>query len=308
MKKVLVPSLIALALGCVSGLAQAQAAAAPESSLSFNVSAVSDYRYRGISQSRLKPAVQGGVDYADKSGFYVGAWASSIKWIKDAGGDASAEVDVYGGYKGAVGDVAYDVGFLRYEYPSNKLAVSANTNEVYGAVTMGPATLKYSHAVSNLFGFADSKNSYYVDLSGTFDLGNGFSLVPHVGYQSVKNNGAYSYSDYSVTLGKDLGNGLSASDHAAIDIARLQGLVATLASDQVADVFKAATAFAVFGGHHLLRDGVAPGTGGIAHRAEHQLRVALTRAHQRLLDVVVHHRYFAFLFKMSQYIELFIGA
>jgi uncharacterized protein (TIGR02001 family) len=76
---------------------------------------------------------------------------------------------------------------------------------------MGPATLKYSHAVSNLFGFADSKNSYYVDLSGTFDLGNGFSLVPHVGYQSVKNNGAYSYSDYSVTLGKDLGNGLSVS-------------------------------------------------------------------------------------------------
>lgn len=208
MKKLLVPSLLALSLLAVTGAAQAQAA---ESTLSFNVGTTTDYRYRGISQTRLKPAVQGGVDYADKSGFYVGAWASSIKWIKDAGGDASAEVDVYGGYKGAVGDVAYDVGFLRYEYPSNKLAVSANTNEVYGAVTMGPATLKYSHAVSNLFGFADSKNSYYVDLSGTFDLGNGFSLVPHVGYQSVKNNGAYSYSDYSVTLGKDLGNGLSVS-------------------------------------------------------------------------------------------------
>ena len=210
MKKILVPSLIALALGSVSGLAQAQAAA-PESTLSFNAGVVSDYRYRGISQSRLKPAVQGGVDYADKSGFYVGAWASSIKWIKDAGGDASMELDLYGGYKGAVGDVAYDVGFLRYEYPSNKLAVSANTNEVYGAVTMGPATLKYSHAVSNLFGFADSKNSYYVDLSATLDLGEGFSLVPHVGYQSVKNNSAFSYTDYSLTLGKDLGNGLSAT-------------------------------------------------------------------------------------------------
>lgn len=210
MKKILVPSLIALALGSVSGLAQAQAAA-PESSLSFNVGGVSDYRYRGISQSRLKPAVQGGIDYADKSGFYVGAWASSIKWIKDAGGDASMELDLYGGYKGAVGDVAYDVGFLRYEYPSNKLAVSANTNELYGAVTMGPATLKYSHAVSNLFGFADSKNSYYVDLSASFDLGEGFSLVPHVGYQSVKNNSDFSYTDYSLTLGKDLGNGLSAT-------------------------------------------------------------------------------------------------
>jgi uncharacterized protein (TIGR02001 family) len=210
MKKILVPTLIALSLGSVSGLAQAQAAA-PESSLSFNVGVTSDYRYRGISQSRLQPALQGGVDYADKSGFYVGAWGSSIKWIKDGGGDASVELDLYGGYKGAVGDVAYDVGFLRYEYPSNKLATNANTNEIYGAVTFGPATLKYSHAISNLFGVANSKNSYYVDLSGTFDLGNGFSLVPHVGYQSVRNNASASYTDYSLTLSKDLGNGLSAT-------------------------------------------------------------------------------------------------
>ena len=215
MKKILVPSLIALALGSVSGLAQAQAAA-PESSLSFNVGAVSDYRYRGISQSRLKPALQGGVDYADKSGFYVGAWGSTIKWIKDAGGDSNFELDLYGGYKGAVGDVSYDVGFLRYEYSGNKLGnvtgfANANTNEVYGAATYGPATLKYSHAVSNLFGFVDSKNSYYVDLSATFDLGSGFSLVPHVGYQSIKNNASASYTDYALTLGKDLGNGLSAT-------------------------------------------------------------------------------------------------
>jgi uncharacterized protein (TIGR02001 family) len=215
MKKILVPSLIALALGSVSGLAQAQAAAT-ESTLSFNVGATTDYRYRGISQSRLKPAVQGGIDYADKSGFYVGAWGSSIKWIKDAGGDANVEIDLYGGYKGTVGDVSYDLGFLRYEYSGNKLGnvagfVNANTNEVYGAATVGPVTLKYSHALSNLFGFVDSKNSYYVDLSGTFDLGSGFSLVPHVGYQSVKNNSPASYTDYSLSLIKDLGNGLSAT-------------------------------------------------------------------------------------------------
>ncbi len=117
MKKILVPSLIALALGSVSGLAQAQAAA-PASSLSFNVGATTDYRYRGLSQSRLQPALQGGVDYADKSGFYIGAWGSTIKWIKDSSGESNVEIDLYGGYKGAVGDVAYDVGFLRYEYPA----------------------------------------------------------------------------------------------------------------------------------------------------------------------------------------------
>lgn len=213
MKKLLVPSLLALSLLAATGAAQAQAA---ESSLSFNVGTTTDYRYRGISQSRLKPAVQGGVDYADKSGFYVGAWGSSIKWIKDAGGDASAEVDVYGGYKGAVGDVAYDVGFLRYEYSGNKLGnvegfVNANTNEVYGAVTFGVVTAKYSHAISNLFGSADSKNSYYLDLSAALDLGDGYTLTPHVGYQKVKNWSEGSYTDYALTLGKDLGNGLSVS-------------------------------------------------------------------------------------------------
>jgi uncharacterized protein (TIGR02001 family) len=212
MKKILVPSLIALAVSSLFSVAQAQTAPAePVSTLSYNVGAVSDYRYRGISQSRLQPALQGGVDYADKSGFYVGAWGSTIKWIKDAGGDANVEVDLYGGYKGAVGDVAYDVGFLRYEYPSNKLSTNANTNEVYGAVTYGLFTAKYSHAISNLFGAPDSKNSYYLDLSANFDLGSGYTLTPHAGRQSVKNAPASSYNDYSVTLAKDLGNGLSAS-------------------------------------------------------------------------------------------------
>ena len=208
MKKILVPTLMAAAMGSLTSVAHA---AEPESTLAFNAGVVSEYRYRGISQSRLQPALQGGVDYTDKSGFYVGAWGSTIKWIKDAGGDANVELDLYGGYKGAVGDVAYDVGFLRYEYPNNKLPVSANTNEVYGAVTYGLFTAKYSHAISNLFGFADSKNSYYVDLSANLDLGSGYSLTPHVGYQSVKNNADYSYTDYAVTLGKDLGNGLSAT-------------------------------------------------------------------------------------------------
>jgi uncharacterized protein (TIGR02001 family) len=82
---------------------------------------------------------------------------------------------------------------------------------VYGAVTYGVVTAKYSHAISNLFGNPNSKNSYYLDLSANFDMGNGFTLVPHYGYQKVKNVVNASYSDYALTLNKDLGNGLSAS-------------------------------------------------------------------------------------------------
>ena len=213
MKKIATPLMLAMSLA-FAGNALAQAApAAPESTMSFNVGGVNEYRYRGISQSRFDPALSGGADYADKSGVYVGVWGSSIKWIKDAGGKANTEVDYYGGYKFTVGDVGYDIGFLRYDYSGNALKPSANTNEFYGAATMGPVTLKYSQSTGNLFGFANSKGSSYVDLTATFDLGDGYSLVPHIGYQAVKGagNGIYSYTDTALTLGKDLGNGLAAS-------------------------------------------------------------------------------------------------
>jgi uncharacterized protein (TIGR02001 family) len=170
--------------------------------VSFNIGATTDYRYRGISQTRLEPAVQGGVDYS-QGGFYLGAWASTIKWIKDVGGDSDIEIDLYGGYKGSISkDLGFDVGVLTYQYPSNKLNPSANTTELYGALTYGPATLKYSHSVTNLFGVADSKNSGYVDLSASFDV-SGFTVAPHIGYQRVANNGDLSYTDYSLTVSKD---------------------------------------------------------------------------------------------------------
>ncbi len=222
MKKIVSPILVALTLSAAAGaMAQTAAPAEPESTLAFNVGAVSDYRYRGISQSRKQAALQGGIDYNDKSGFYVGTWGSTIKWIQDAGAkDGNVEIDIYGGYKGAAGDVAYDVGFLRYQYQGNSYAkangsfpgyVDANTNEVYAAATMGLFTAKYSYATSNLFGNANSKGSYYLDLSAALDLGEGYSLTPHVGYQSVAKNPDYAYTDYALTLGKDLGNGLSAT-------------------------------------------------------------------------------------------------
>jgi uncharacterized protein (TIGR02001 family) len=181
-----------------------------QAELAFNVGAVTDYRYRGISQTRLNPAVQGGIDYSI-GGFYVGAWASSIKWIKDAGGDAPGEYDFYGGYKGEIAKgVGFDVGVLRYQYFSHDLAVSPNTTELYGSLTFGPATLKYSHAVTNLFGFSDSKNSSYIDLSAGFDVGAGVTLTPHIGYQKVKNNSDFSYTDYAITASKDF-SGLTVS-------------------------------------------------------------------------------------------------
>jgi uncharacterized protein (TIGR02001 family) len=182
-------------------------AAVPDNAVSFNVAAASDYRYRGISQTRLQPALQGGADYVNNpSGLYVGAWASTITWIKDAGGDGSVELDLYAGKRGQLSsEISYDVGVLTYVYASNKLSVSANTTEVYGQLGYGPAYVKYSHAVTNLFGFADSKNSGYLDLGANIEAGDGFVVNLHAGRQEVKHNDAASYTDWKLGVTKDFG-------------------------------------------------------------------------------------------------------
>ena len=194
-------SLVAAAVAVAASTLATPALA--NNSLAFNVGAVTDYRYRGISQSRLKPALQGGLDYTAGS-FYVGAWGSTIQWIKDGGGKADVEIDLYGGYKFELAKgTVLDLGVLTYQYPSNGLNPSANTTEVYGALTFGPVTAKYSHSTSNLFGFAGSKGSGYLDISGSFEVA-GITVTPHIGRQTVKNSSAFTYTDYSVTLSKEI--------------------------------------------------------------------------------------------------------
>jgi uncharacterized protein (TIGR02001 family) len=205
---------LTLAFASMSAVtAQAQEAAppaaeaVPDNQFSYNVAVTSDYRYRGVSQTRLKPALQGGADYVNNpTGFYAGTWLSTIKWTKDAGGDGDVEWDLYAGKKGEIAkDISYDVGGLYYYYPSNGLHPSANTFELYGQISAGPFSVKYSHSTTNLFGFVDSKNSGYLDGQFNYDVYDGYNLNLHVGHQNVKNNGAASYTDYKVGVTKDFG-------------------------------------------------------------------------------------------------------
>jgi len=100
---------------------------------------------------------------------------------------------------------------IRYQYPGNNAATNANTTEVYGALTYSVVTAKYSRSTSNFIANADSKGSEYLEIAANFDLGNGFTLTPRVGRQFVANGPVYDYTDYALTLGKDFGNGLSAT-------------------------------------------------------------------------------------------------
>lgn len=217
-------SLVALSLLLCSHGVMAQTAAAPQSSLSYSVSLLSQYRARGIAQSSFNPALQATVDFAHKSGFYVGAFASNVSWPRNYLGNGvkgPVEIDLYGGYKGALTPgITLDLGILRYQYPGNtasKVTVNANTTEVYGALTYaGIVTAKYSQSTGNLLANPNSAGSKYIEVAANIDLGNGLTLTPHIGRQTIANVSvpqpdSGDYTDYSLTLVKDFGNGLSAS-------------------------------------------------------------------------------------------------
>ncbi len=216
-------SAIVLGTLLASGATMAQTAAPapaaapePEYTLAYNIGVVSDYRFRAIAQTSTNPALQGGIDFTHKSGFYLGTWASNVSWIKDYIGatDGSLELDLYGGYKGEISkDFSFDVGLIGYLYPSNTAPTNANTTEIYGALTYGPATVKYSRSLGNFIANPNSSGSSYLELAATFDLGNGLSLTPHVGHQWIPNvvNNAGDYTDVALTLAKDFGNGLTLS-------------------------------------------------------------------------------------------------
>jgi uncharacterized protein (TIGR02001 family) len=251
MKTIQKTAIALAASGLFVSAAYAQTApAAPEPSpITANVSVTNDYRYRGISQSNFQPAIQGGFDYAHESGFYIGNWNSSISWLSDSYSAAASnpiisapvEMDFYAGFKKELiaPGFATDVGVLQYYYPiSGSLnsslnnttarqrdgsrqatAQNPNTTEAYVAqnFTIGPVTgfVKFSYALTNLFGFYNSAGSYYPDLTVNYDTGIwGLTLNGHVGYQYISNkvgNYDFSYMDYKLGVTKDFGGGLSAN-------------------------------------------------------------------------------------------------
>jgi uncharacterized protein (TIGR02001 family) len=212
MKKLIAAAGVAALVSSVPSLSAAQAAGASPHSLTGNLTLVTEYRYRGISQTDFRPALQGGFDYAHSSGFYAGTWGSNISWLSDQGssdGGSSLELDFYGGFKNTVGDFGYDVGVLYYYYPGKYDVWTAagnpkpNTTELYIAGSWKMLTLKYSYALTDLFGVKDSDGSDYLDLSANFDLGAGFTLGAHVGHQKIKNSSNFDYTDWKIGVSKD---------------------------------------------------------------------------------------------------------
>lgn len=111
-----------------------------------NVALISDYRFRGVSQSGGDPAIQGGLTVTHESGIYAGVWSSSIDFAKLGAGAVygSQEVDLTAGWSREVSSgLTADLGLTYYAYPGGHLG-KAEFVEAYGSVatTYGPARLK----------------------------------------------------------------------------------------------------------------------------------------------------------------------
>lgn len=171
-----------LAAGMAATPAFAQEEAASEFTVTGNVAAVTDYRFRGLSLSGGDFAVQGSIGVSHSSGFYVGAWASSLE---DSAVYGSTELDVYGGWTGEVTPgITFDGGLLYYVYPNGNVG-DANVFEPYAALSagVGPATVKvgaaYAWKQDSLGG--DDNIYLYTDLSAGIPE-TPISVSAHVGY------------------------------------------------------------------------------------------------------------------------------
>ncbi len=183
----------AAALLCLPTLASAGS----DFSFTGNAGLFSDYRFRGFTQTGYKPAFQGGFDLGHKSGWYLGNWNSNVEQGLYNG--ASLEMDFYGGYRFALGEVGLDLGYLYYYYPNSGAqgTTRISNGELYAGASYGPLSAKVFYGTTRYFSLGkgptlgspefDTEGSTYLDLTANVPLGGGWTLNAHYGHQYIKN-------------------------------------------------------------------------------------------------------------------------
>jgi uncharacterized protein (TIGR02001 family) len=176
----------------LAAIALTMAAAAANADVTATVTAVSDYDFRGITQTAKDPALQASVDYSHSSGFYAGAWGSNVDFGDCC--DENVELDVYAGFRGGE-TVTYDVGLVYYTYPG---ADSINYPEMYAGI--GYKWLSGKLWYSNDFGNGN-ESAYYYEANAAIPLPANFAASAHIG----RSDGDYwdryydgGYTDWSV--------------------------------------------------------------------------------------------------------------
>jgi uncharacterized protein (TIGR02001 family) len=183
--------------------------------ISANVALVSDYKFRGISQSNKDGALQGGFDAEFGPGFYVGTWGSTVNFkTNDDSGccNGSLELDYYAGWGTDIGDTDFsvDMGYIYYTYPGDN-STDADYGEIYVNGSWKDLTLGVHYSDDYYLG-SDKFWYTYADYSVTpsWSWTWGISLGLHAGYNFLEEDGGFlssdedGYTDYSVSLSKTL--------------------------------------------------------------------------------------------------------
>ena len=168
-----------------------------------NAAATSNYLWRGQEQTGGDAAIQGGIDYANESGFYAGTWVSNASWAEDM----TYELVLYAGFFGDINEtVSYDVGYIYYASPDAASSADADFSEIYGSISMGSFTfgaaiLATSAASGDGTDFGDS---LYLNADYSFPVGStGAEMALHVGHYSGDFIGDDDIIDYGVSVSKD---------------------------------------------------------------------------------------------------------
>jgi uncharacterized protein (TIGR02001 family) len=197
------------------------AAPPPAITISGGATVVSDYRFRGVSQTDKNFAVQGTFTIAHESGLYFTVWGSSVDSYVIASGVSHQEIDIIGGYKKTVGGTTLDVGVLYYFYPKTKILpgdkASSDFFEPYFDIahTFGPltakATINYAPKQKalaldqNFSGTSASHDNVYLagDLSAAIPH-TPIGLTAHLGHTfgpswlATDSNGKKGYTDWGL--------------------------------------------------------------------------------------------------------------
>ena len=207
-------ALASLATGAIGTLAIGLAPAASAQEFSGNVTIVSDYSFRGETQTGRDAAIQGGFDLGFDSGFYIGTWASNVNFGPYSDGAdptyTSMELDLYAGFGGAMSESStWDVSIIRFEYPNEG---AADYIEVALAFSFGDFSVGANYSPEYLGEGGDTFLYPYVGYS--FGLGESATLDVSVG-QGLGDTG--DHLDYSIMLGApvaglDFGIGVVGTD------------------------------------------------------------------------------------------------
>lgn len=181
--------------------------------VSGSVAVVSDYLFRGVTQTSEKPALQGGITWTHDSGFYAGGWGSSISWLSDADPDVSSQVelDMFAGYTGKFGqsEFGYDVGLNYYGYPGDYPAGfnDPDTLELYFGLSWKFLSARYWYATTDLFGIPGSDGSTNLDLGAGREFAPGWKGTLGWGKQWVKGVPDADYTFWKLGVDKSFESG-----------------------------------------------------------------------------------------------------